>query len=263
MKKLWIFGLCLFLSSFANSSPSFTNITSADFEDISKDMSANFTHNSMLGASKMGTIFGIQLGLVGAQTSSAKTNEIVKRNAGSELPNLYNAGLVAAVGIPFGIAFEGVYVPEVSASGVKFSATSLGLKYNINGIIPVLPINVALRGIYSNSKFSFDQTINSVNSSVEDSNTVSGLQLLISPMLPIVEPYFGVGYLSGSNKLSVSGTSTVFDASFSSAQSETKNVTSTQLLAGIEFNLLLLKVGAEYSQSFGTSRVGVKLALGF
>ncbi|MGZ3771011.1 MAG: DUF6588 family protein [Bdellovibrio sp.] len=262
MKKL-ILCLGLTVASFANASPTFSNITSSDFDQISQDMSANFVHNSMLGASKMGTIFGFQVGTTGAMTSSPRTNDIVKRNAGAELPNLYNAGLIAAVGIPFGIAFEGVLFPETELSGAKFSATSLGLKYNINGIIPVLPINVALRGIYSNSKFTFQQTVNSVNSTVENNNSVTGLQLLLSPMLPIVEPYVGVGYLSGSNKLSVSGTTSIFNTNFSSAQSETKNVSSTQLLAGVEVNLLLLKIGAEYSQAFGTNRIGVKLAIGF
>ncbi|MGZ3772353.1 MAG: DUF6588 family protein [Pseudobdellovibrionaceae bacterium] len=263
MNKLFFIGLSLITSSFAFATPKFTNITSSDFEDISKDMSANFMHNSMLGASKMGTIFGFQLGIVGAQTASSKTNEIVKRNAGAELPNLYNAGLVAAVGIPFGIAFEGVFFPEASLSGLKFSETSLGLKYNINGIIPILPINVALRGIYSTAKFSFDQTVNSISSTVEINNSVSGLQLLISPMLPIVEPYIGVGILNGSNKLSATGSSSIFDTTYTTSQSDTKNVTSTQLLAGVELNLLLIKFGAEYSQAFGTNRIGAKIAIGF
>lgn len=247
----------------AHADPTFSNITSKDFEEISSDMSANFTHNSMLGASKMGQIFGFQFGLTAAQTSSSRTNEIVKRNAGAELPNLYNAGLIAAVGIPFGIAFEGVFFPETELSGAKISATSLALKYNINEVVPILPINVALRGLYSSSKFGFEQTVASVTSTVSNTNTVSGLQLLISPMLPVVEPYVGIGMLSGNNKLSVSGTTTIFDSSFSTAQSESKSVSTTQILAGVDLNLLFMKLGAEYSQAFGTSRYGFKLAFGF
>lgn len=261
MKRFLVY-LGLTLASIAHANPTFTNVTSGDFEEISKEMSGNFTHNSILGASKMGTIFGFQVGVTGAVTSSPKTNEIVKRNAGAELPNLYSGGLLAAVGIPFGIAFEGVFFPETAMSGAKFSATSLGLKYNINGLIPVLPVNLALRGIYSTSKFTFDQTVSSVTSSVENKNTVTGLQLLFSPMIPFIEPYIGVGYLNGSNKLSVTG-GTVFDPSFSSAQSESKDISSTQLLAGVDLNLLLIKLGAEYSQAFGASRVGFKLSFGF
>ncbi|MFP5519718.1 MAG: DUF6588 family protein [Bdellovibrionia bacterium] len=263
MKKS-LLSLTLLLSlSTAHADPTFTNITSDDFEDISMDMSANFTHNSMLGASKMGTVFGVQAGLALASTSTKRTNDIVKRNADADMPNLYNAGLMAAVGIPFGIAFEAILFPETELGGAKLSSTSLGLKYNLNEVIPILPVNLALRGIYSTSKMSFEQTVSSVTNKIENSNTVSGLQLLFSPMLPVVEPYVGIGLLSGNNKLSVSGTGTIFDSSFSTSQSESKNVSTTQILAGVDVSLLLLKIGVEYSNAFGTDRYGLKLSLGF
>lgn len=258
---LCFFLLTLSLKSFA--SPEFTNVTEAEFEDISKEMSANFTHNSMLGASKMGEIFGFQFGLTAGQTSTPKTNAIAKRNAGAELPNLYNLGLIAAVGIPFGISAELVVFPEMTISEAKLSTTSLAIKYNINDVIPILPINLAVRGVYSTSKFSFEQEISSIPASVSNKNSVSGLQLLISPMLPLVEPYLGVGFLNGSNDLSVTGTGTIFDNTFTSTQSASKSVTTTQILAGVDVNLIFMKLGAEYSQAFGTDRFGIKLAFGF
>lgn len=268
LSKLSLFTVASVLSftfSFqtALADPTFSNITSEDFDKITEDMSANFTHSSILGASKMGTVFGFQVGLVAAQTSTPRTNEIVQRNAGAELKSLYNAGLMAAVGIPMGIAFEAVMFPEVKSSGGQLSSTSLAIKYNINEVIPILPINVALRGVYTNSKFSFDQTVASVTSSVSNKNSVTGLQLLISPMLPMVEPYVGVGLLNGSNELSVSGTTSVFDAAFSTAQTESRSKSTTQILAGVDVSLLLIKFGVEYSQAFGTSRYAAKLAFGF
>jgi len=247
-------------SAFAD--PTFTSITEKDFEDITKDFSANFTHNSMMGPSNMGKILGFQVGLVAAQTKADKTNDIVKRNSGSDLPNLYNAGVMGALGIPFGIAGEVVMMPKMSASGVSLSSTSLALKWNIDEVVPVLPVNVALRGVYSTANLKFDQTVSAVTSSVESKTNVSGVQLLISPKLPIFEPYAGVGMLTGSNDLSVSGSS-IFDSSYSTSQSEKKSVTSTQILLGAEVSLLLLKFGVEYSQSFGANRYGLKLALGF
>lgn len=240
----------------------FTSITSADFDDISKDMSANFVHNSMLGASKMGSIFGFEVGVVGAQTNSSRTNTIVKRNADAELPNLYNAGLEGAVGIPFGIAFEAVLFPKMTFSGASLTSTSLALKWNINEVIPVLPVNLALRGVFSNSEFSFDQTTSGVATAVANKNSVSGVQLLFSPMIPMVEPYVGVGSLSASNELSMTGVS-IFDPSFSTAMSEKRTLTGTQVLAGVNITLALLKFGFEYSSAFDTSRYGLKLAVGF
>lgn len=256
--------LITFISLTSWATPSFTNITDSDFTEISKEMSANFTHNSLMGASKLGTVFGFQVGLVGAQTASSKTNEIVKRNADSELPNLYNAGLLGVVGIPFGISFEAMMFPKIKASGASMNATSLAVKMNINEVIPVLPVNLAVRGLYSTAQFSFEQDMSGVLASVENKTSVKGLQLLLSPMIPVVEPYVGVGYLQGTNELAVSGSaSTIFDPSYSSSQAEKKTVNSTQFFGGVEVNLLVLKLGAEYSQSFGASRYGVKLAFGF
>lgn len=263
MKKTLLAALLIFAGTQAFANPEFTDVTEKEFEDISKEMSANFTHNSMLGASKMGEVFGFQFGVTAAQTATPKTDKIVKRNAGSELPNLYNMGLIAAVGVPFGLAAELVIFPEMSLSGAKLSTTSMALKYNINDVIPILPINLALRGIYSTSKFSFDQEISSVPASVSNKNSVTGLQLLISPMLPLVEPYLGIGLLNGSNDLSVTGTGTIFDNTFTASQSASKSVTTTQILAGVDVNLVFMKLGAEYSQAFGTNRFGVKLAFGF
>lgn len=259
-----VIALTVFTTTFkVNAAPEFTNITDADFENITKEMAANFSHNSMLGASKMGSIFGFQVGLVAAQTAAPNTNAIVKRNAGAELPNLYNAGLMGAVGIPMGIAFEAVVIPKLTTSGASASANSVALKWNINDVIPVLPVNLAVRGFYSNAAFEFEQVVSAVNVNVSNKTKVTGVQLLFSPMIPMVEPYVGIGLLSGSNELSTTGSNPIFAPGFSVAQSETKTVGSTQVLAGVDVNLVLLKIGAEYSQSFGASRVGLKLALGF
>lgn len=265
--KSFLITTLFFINSVAFADPQFTNLTSEDFDNIAKEFSANFTHNSMMGASKLGTVFGFQVGVAASQTASPKTNEIVKRNGGSELSYLYNAGLMAAVGVPFGVSFEAVITPKLSASGGDASSTSLGLKWNINDVIPVLPVNLALRGIYSDAKISFSQVMSGVTATVDNKTKVTGLQILISPMFPILEPYAGVGFLTGTNELSVSGTSTgtgtIFDPSFSSAQSEKKSVSGTQAILGLEASLALIKFGAEYSQVFGTNRFGIKFAMGF
>ncbi len=262
---MYKFLLCslLFVSQAAVADPAFSGITADDLEGISNEMSANFTHNSMMGASKMGMIFGFQVGLVGAVTDAPKIDAIAKRNTGAELPKLYNGGLMGALGLPFGISLEAIVLPEMEVAGTKVSSTSLAFKYNINEVIPVLPVNLALRGVYSTAKMSFQQTVSGVTSNVKNETSVTGLQLLFSPMIPIVEPYIGVGILNGSDTLSNTGVASIFDPSFTTGQSESKNVSTTQLLAGVEVSLLVFKLGAEYSQAFGTSRYGLKMSLGF
>lgn len=263
MKKMILAFLLALPIAGWSADPSFTNITEDDMKDITKGMGANFTHNSMMGASKLGTLFGFQVGVVAAQTAVPDMDDIADRNGG-ELKNIYNAGLLGAVGIPFGISFEAVMVPTLKNSGAKVESQSVAVKWNINDVIPILPVNLALRGFASNAELSFKQTIAATEATVANKTSVTGVQLLFSPMLPIIEPYVGVGFLNAENELEVSNTSgTVFDNTYSTSQKEKKSVTGTQFLAGAEVSLLLIKIGAEYSQAFGNSRYGVKFAVGF
>ena len=233
--------------------PNFVNISDDDMKVIAKGMGSNFTHNSMMGASKLGTVFGFQVGVVAAQTTTPKLDDL------ADVKELYNAGIMAAVGIPFGISFEAAVMPTYKNENAKLSSSSFALKYNINDVIPILPINLALRAHTATSEFSFSQVVSSVNAKVTNTTDVSGVQLLLSPMFPVVEPYIGVGTLSAKDKLKVSS-GTIFDAGGSELS---KTVTGTQVLAGVEVNLLLLKLGVEYSNAFDNSRYGFKLSFGF
>lgn len=242
--------------------PKLDSISEDDMKTITKAMGANFTHNSMLGASKMGTIFGFQVGLVGAQTDVSDLNDIAKREGG-KIESLYNAGLMGAVGIPFGIAFEAVIVPTLKADDAKLASNSFAIKWNINDVIPILPVNLALRGFTSNASFKFSQTVSSTLQTVENETSVSGAQLLFSPMFPLIEPYIGVGMLNAKNKLSVTGSTSIFDTAYTAATSNSETVSGTQVLAGVDINLVLLKIGLEYSSAFDNQRYGFKLGFGF
>lgn len=242
--------------------PGFDNLTKSDMETLAEGFGANFTHNSLMGASKMGTLFGFQVGLTAASTTVEEIDKIAKRNTGAGLKSIANAGLVAAVGIPFGIAFEAVIVPKLEADGAEAESSSFAIKYNINDMIPILPVNLALRGVHSTAKFSFDQTVSNAVGSVKNETTVSGVQLLLSPMIPLVEPYIGVGLLNSTNKLTTT-VSGIFDTAYSTGSSKEESVSGTQILAGLEVNLVLLKFGVEYSNAFDNSRIGAKLTFGF
>jgi len=241
--------------------PGFSDLDKGDMETLAEGFGANFVHNSLMGASKMGTLFGFQVGVTGASTTVEEIDKLAKQNTGAGLKSLANVGLVGAVGIPFGIAFEAVIVPKLEADGAEAESTSFAVKYNINDMIPILPVNLALRGVHSTAKFSFDQTVASAVGNVKNETTVSGVQLLLSPMIPLVEPYIGVGLLNSTNKLTTTVVSGLFD--YGSGSSREESVSGTQILAGVEVNLLLLKLGVEYSNAFDNSRIGAKLTFGF
>ncbi len=261
MIRAWLLAF-LFVPSFVFAgSVGVVNLSDADFSDLSKELSGNFMHHSVLGAAPLGSIFGFEVGLVGGQQGSPVLDRLSKSAGSSGISNIYHAGLLGAVSVPFGITGELMFLPKTSMSDVSFNMTSLALKWTLNSeLLKVIPFNLALRGFRTASKLSFDQTIPSVGSaSVSDEVTVTGLQILASPGLPILEPYAGVGFLNGKNELSSSQGSVFTDG----ATSKDKTNSSTQILLGLNANLLFLRLGAEYSNAFGASTYTGKLSFGF
>ena len=246
-------------------SASFLSLTQDDYDKITKEFSGNFVHPSVSGADSLGKLFGVETSLVLGQTASPNIDSIVKRSGSSSgLSNLYDGGVLIALTVPLGFTGEIVYVPKTTASDASFQMTSLGLKWTASESVLILPVNLAFRGIYTSSEFSFNQTLSAANATVTNKNTVTGLQVLVSPKLPIVEPYFGIGMLSASNTLSVTGSSgTIFDSTLTTSQSSDNKASSTQLIAGINAKLLLFSLGAEYSKAFDASRYAVKFGFAF
>lgn len=266
IKKSLLAIVALFFASSVYADVSFTNLTQSDFDKISKELSSNFTHNSVLGASSLGKLFGVQLALTAGYALSPEIDAIVQRaSPGSSLTKLYNAAVIAAVSVPFGITAEAVITPKITASDLSYQATSLALKLTMNDeLIPIIPFNMALRGIYSNNEFSFKQTISGLDSTVKDENKITGLQILLSPKLPIVEPYAGIGFLSAKNTLGVTGTTgNIFDTSYTTSQSADSSISTTQVLMGVDVRFLMMTAGLEYSKAFDASKYSAKFGFSF
>lgn len=244
--------------------PTFTNLTDDDFSNISKEYSANMAHPSVMGAESLGKIFGAEVALVGGMTPSPKIKDIVSRSGGSGMGDLYHAGIAAGLTVPFGITAEAVVLPKVTMAGGDYQMYSLAGKLSLNeDLIPVIPFNLAVRGFYSSSQFSFSQNAGGVNGTVKNKDNVKGLQILVSPRLPVLEPYAGIGFLQADNTMNVDGTGTVFDSSYTTGQSATKKPNTTQWLIGLDAKLLLLSLGVEYAHAFDTDRYTAKLGFAF
>ncbi len=242
--------------------PAFNSLTEQDFEDVSKEFSANFMHHSVQGAGTLGNIFGFEIGLVGGQQASPKISDVMKRSGGSDFSNLYHAGILGAVLVPLGITGEIMILPKLSSNESDFQSMSAAVKLTMSESLLVIPFNLAVRGFYSSTVFGFKQDNSGTSVAVENQTKVTGLQLLVSPKLPLIEPYAGIGLVSAKNTLSANG-GTLFSPTYTNSQSMEKSLTSTQILLGITANLLLFHIGAEYSNAFGASSYTAKLAFGF
>jgi hypothetical protein len=240
----------------------FTGVDQADMDNIVKELSLNGSLHTVTTPSGYGSIFGFEVGLIAGLTMADKMGALVKEQTGSDdIKSLPHLALVGGVTIPFGLTVEAALVPSLDQGGFKYGQYAAALKYSID-IIPM--VNVALRGFVASSSLEFKQTISSVESTVTYDGSVMGLQALVSPaMIPIIEPYAGLGFVSAKGKMSLSGGVTFFDPSLTTGSSAESSPTSEQLLVGFNVRLFPITLGAEYSRAFGAGSLTAKLSAGF
>lgn len=245
--------------------PSFTNLSQSDFQAISQEVSSNFSFTSTSGASAAGPLWTFETAFIGGVNPSPNTDTIVQNSApGNSMPNLYQGGVLFGLVFPAAITGELIYLPKVSSQGAEIQFTSISLKWSpTEDLLAFLPVNIAVRGLYNESQFNFDQTSSGVNGTIHNKNTLSGAQLLLSPKMPFFEPYIGFGYLQAKDSLSVNGTGTVFNSSYTSSQQADESPVSAQFLAGLEMKISMIKFGLEYSKAFGANRYTTQFGFNF
>jgi hypothetical protein len=263
--SLIIAGLLLQTSAYA-ASPAFSSLSQSDFDNITKEFSSNFSHSTVMGPAALGHLWGFELAVIGGTNPSPNTNTIVQNSTGGsgDLPSLYHGGLAAGLSIPLGITIEFEILPNTSYQGLTAHFQSTALKLTLSDtLLSGLPFNLAIRGFYSTSQFSFYQNVNGINGTITNDNSIFGVQLLASPKLLVFEPYLGVGYLSAKDTLGVTGTGTIFNSSYTNNQSGTSSPNSVQALAGLNIKLLFLSTGVEYARTFDSNRYSVKVGIEF
>lgn len=253
--------IALFTSGLQAQSLSFQQLDQKDFEDIVKDFSAVFNHTSVSGASSLGTIFGFEVGLVGGITRTGRVDALADeggtdQNAG-KIPH---GALLGIITVPAGITVEAGFIPKVGSNEFKFNTFTGAVKWTPTDVFLDWPLSVAIKAHLTKTKAEFNQTIATVPTKFDYDNTITGFTLLASKNFVLVEPYAGIQVLSAKGKMDVTGSTTVFTVP---AQSGSASVSSTGFLLGCELKLLIVKLGAEYQNLFGTSRYTGKLSFYF
>jgi hypothetical protein len=267
----YLAGFFLILATSAQADIKFDQITQSDLDKIANELSANFAHSTVSGASSLGKLFGVQVGLVGGMTKTPDIDSFVKRvDATQTADKVYNAAISAQVTVPFGITAEASYFPSMGSDSFKFGNMGLGVKWTFSDLLSDWPVDVAVKANVTTTTLSFKQTINNastgnvpVDSTVEYKNTILGYGLFVSKRLPFVEPYLGICMLSSKSDLGVAGQGSIFNQTFTSSQSASSSPSGTMLTLGADLSLLFIRLGAEYSSLLGTSRYLGKLAFSF
>jgi len=263
----WLFTavcLILFPGLVGASSLPLQNLDGQDFRDVIKDLSANSLHTSVSGASSLGTIFGFEIGLVGGVTRTSRLNSLAQEvDSSADAKTLPHAELLGVLTVPLGLTAEVGYMPKVGSDDFKYGMYAAAVKWTPTDLLLDWPLSVAVKGHISRARADFKATIVNTPTQFEYKNTVTGLMVLASKNFALFEPYVGFGWIRGRGELLTSGSTTVFDSSYTLASGAQETVVSAHYLAGIELKLLTFKLGAEYARAFDTTRMTGKLSLSF
>lgn len=247
----------------AGASPGFQGITADSTEKITKDLASIFGHRSISGAAGMGALVGFEAVLVVNNSTTPNISQVSEASGGGAVPNTSMVGTLLGVTIPFGITFEYLAMPRLSTSGITYSGSSASVRWLTNELIPVLPINMAVKFSSSNSEFSFEQNLAGINGRVTSLTGVNDVSVYFSPKLPIVEPYVGIGLVRAVGKLGYVGTGNIFDNSYTSSNNAEVTVNGTKTVAGVSIWLPFLSFGLEAVNQFGTTGYGAKFGINF
>lgn len=259
----------LFFASFASSSANaqniaFSQISEGDFQQIAKEVSANFTHTSVSGATSLGSIFGFQLGVVLGQTKTPGLNSIVKRaDPNINLDEVLHGGLLGQLTIPAGVTFEALVLPSVGSKDFKVKNTSLAVKWTLTEYLLELPVDLAVKGFYTKSEMDMKQRISNADQSITLDDKMMGLAVLVSKSFGVIEPYAGLVHNKANVDMGYAGGTNIFASTYTTSQSATVNTSSTGYLLGAEAKLLFFNAGIEYTRIFSTNRYTAKLAFSF
>lgn len=143
----------------------------------------------------------------------------------------------------------------------EFNQMSLAAQWNFFSF-PF--VDLAAKAHYSKGSLEFNQTIdNDADGQVNYDHNTFGVMAMASANALIVEPYAGLGFVSGNSEMDFTASSGNDLFAFTSERSASVDETSSHIVLGAEVSLLILNFGLEYSRMFDTSRYTGKLSLSF
>lgn len=256
--------LFLLFSSQAFSGITLNNLSQSDVNNVSKEFAADFTHTIVAPASTYGKIFGFEAGLVGGAAKTPNIQALVQKvDPSSNISSIPSAGLVGGVSIPLGLTAELNLVPKIKGSNVEFQNASGAIKFTPTSLIPNAPFDLALRVHGGSSKFSYNSVISGVNAQTSWKNKTTGYNIELSKKLLFIEPYAGFGQVKATTDIGVTATTNVSIFTFTSANNYSASNSGSHIYGGLNLNLFLFKLGAEYSRIMGTTKYMGKLSFYF
>ncbi len=269
------FLLILLFTGNTSAAVSMVNVDQVDVDGIAKEFSANFLHIPVTPPHPLGQIFGLEIGIVAGITKSPYLNNLIQEadNTANELTDIAHANVLGSISLPYGITGELLILPALNASGLSLSNTSFGFKWTFSELMKS-PIDLAMRLHLATNEISFEQTINNSSSGnipvkavVAWDTRIYGIDFMIGKDMTLIEPFFGMGFAKSKTDISIeaSGTATIFDSSLTvkDNQGAESDNSSIHFFAGVQLDLPLLNIAAQYDRVFGTNSYTGKFSLSF
>ena len=253
------------------------NLDLGDFNALLNEFNANAQYSTVTPASSLGGLGGFELGVVGGMTKAPDTLALVKKNAPTTTlkDELYHAGALARLGLPYGVTGELLYIPKITVSSAHLKRWGLGAQWTLtDSVLDELPLNIAVKGYYTKTTLDYSQNIqNSSTANIPVAATIAldsslwGLMALASYKILVFEPYVGFGWSKAKGTLNVdaAGSATIFNTTVfaSGTKSYDSSPTSMQYFAGLDIRLAFFSLGAEYLRGFGKNSYNGRVSFRF
>ena len=237
MKKiLLLLGLCAGFSQsvFAGDLSGLSNLTQAEFRQVSEDLGAAFSYKPITPTVALGITgfdIGVEVTATDVSKSSAALNKAV--SGGTSTDTLLVPKLYFAKGLPLGFDVAAFYanIPAINATLVGGE-----LRYALIDGGTATPA-VGIRGAFSN-----------LNGSNQLAFNTRSLDVSISKGFTILTPYAGVGQVWVNSTPNVAGLSN-------------ESFTQGKVFAGANLGLGLFSLALEADKTGGTTSWGLKMGL--
>lgn len=265
MKK-YLVPLAVSLCSFSVlADPQFSDITKKDVEEVSSEMGTNFAH-TVVAAPETDGAWGVEVGVIGGQTQSPKFSDVVDASGGDgkDFKSVYHAAVGARVHVPFDIFAELSYLPEQEIGDVKVKNQTFGVGWNAGAFFG-WPLDVAIGYDKStaNLKFHQDQDLTTSpvtpEADIKLKTTTDVMWLGVSKSFVWVTPYAKIGTSKIEGDLDANAN--IFNVGGQTSESVSMN--GNYLALGANFQLAIIKLGAEWTQLQGVQRLSGKLSFDF
>lgn len=217
-----------------------------DFNDISKDLTGAFSFTTNSSASSLGSLWGVEVGLVAGVTPADNIKRIAEEKSGDaqdELKYLPSGGLIGGVALPFGIGFEANFIPKLEFGDASFSNTQLAARWEITDVVPIVgtfsPLKLAIRLSHGSARFDYISGEESADISLDTTEIAA----MASVKLLLIEPYLNLSHVKSTADLNAESKNPAFPVS----RSFDSSFKGTKLTAGLLFKLAIIRFGFEYS----------------